>query len=32
MDVRFLMLTVGMLMSSAAASQIHTATGPVPPP
>lgn len=32
MDVRFLMLTVAMLMSAVAASQIHTATGPAPQP
>jgi len=32
MDVRLLMLTAGILISSAAAAQIHTATGPTPRP
>lgn len=32
MDVRLLMVTVGILISSAAAAQIHTATGPAPRP
>lgn len=32
MDVRLLALTAGVLMSSAAVAQIHTATGPAPPP
>jgi len=32
MDVRLLGLTAGLLMSSVAAAQIHTATGPAPRP
>lgn len=32
MDVHLLMLTAGLLMSSVAAAQIHTATGPAPRP
>jgi hypothetical protein len=32
MDVRLLGLTAGLLMSSVAAAQIHTATGPEPMP
>jgi hypothetical protein len=32
MDVRLLGLTAGLLMSSTAAAQIHTATGPAPRP
>lgn len=32
MDVRLALLVVGLLVSSAAAAQIHTATGPAPRP
>lgn len=32
MDVRLLALTAGLLMTSVAAAQIHTATGPAPKP